>query len=92
MDNEYIAILHTKPDPEPYSSFFYVISVISLTDGVTVAEYHNTEFDIDSFITFTKYNLVSANRITPTRTSLTFDLWRDYSWVKSAALSIATQE
>lgn len=92
MDNEYIAILHTKPDPEPYSSFFYVISVISLTDGVTVAEYHNTKFDIDSFITFTKYNLVSANRITPTRTSLTFDLWRDYSWVKSLALLIATQE
>ena len=91
-DNEYIAILHTNPDPDPASSFFYIVSVISLTDGVTVAEYHNTGFDIDSFITFTKYNLVSANRITPTRTSLTFDLWRDYSWVKSAALSIATQE
>lgn len=91
-DNEYIAILHTNPDPDPASSFFYIVSVISLTDGVTVAKYRNPRFDIDSFITFTKYNLVSANRISPARTSLTFDLWRDYSWVKSAALSIATQE
>lgn len=89
-DNEYIAILHT--DPDPASSFFYIVSVISLTDGVTVAKYRNPRFDIDSFITFTKYNLVSANRISPARTSLTFDLWRDYSWVKSIALSIATQE
>lgn len=91
-DNEYIAILHTNPDPDPASSFFYIVSVISLTDGVTVAKYRNPRFDIDSFITFTKYNLVSANRISPARTSLTFDLWRDYSWVKSIALSIATQE
>lgn len=91
-DNEYIAILHTNPDPDPASSFFYIVSVISLTDGVTVAKYRNPRFDIDSFITFTKYNLVSANRISPARTSLTFDLWRDYPWVKSAALSIATQE
>lgn len=89
-DNEYIAILHTNPDPDPASSFFYIVSVISLTDGVTVAKYRNHRFDIDSFITFTKYNLVSANRISPARTSLTFDLWRDYSWVKSAALSIIT--
>lgn len=89
-DNEYIAILHTNPDPDPASSFFYIVSVISLTDGVTVAKYRNPHFDIDSFITFTKYNLVSANRISPARTSLTFDLWRDYSWVKSIALSIIT--
>lgn len=89
-DNEYIAILHTNPDPDPASSFFYIVSVISLTDGVTVAKYRNPRFDIDSFITFTKYDLVSANRISPARTSLTFDLWRDYDWVKSAALSIIT--
>lgn len=89
-DNEYIAILHTNPDPDPASSFFYIVSIISLTDGVTVAKYRNPRFDIDSFITFTKYNLVSANRISPARTALTFDLWRDYSWVKSIALSIVT--
>ncbi|MDD6889731.1 MAG: toll/interleukin-1 receptor domain-containing protein [Bacteroidales bacterium] len=84
FDNNYLAVLRQSSD---YSN--YMVCVISLTDGATVACYEDPGFDYYTTIQFTDYALAINKNSSSMTTALRFHRWYSYNALSARALEIA---
>lgn len=84
FDNNYLAVLCQSSD-----YFNYMVCVISLTDGATVACYEDPGFNYSTTIQFTDYALAIGKSTSSMDTALSFHRWYSYDALTARALEIA---